>query len=410
LRLLRALSIALVLFLILTTLASVSVRAREGLRFGEGATLLYEGARMNAGTGAAQTFDTEVDIQTLNETKLVFQSSSQEENSSLPTVVTVEYQAGVPTYTDEITALIYLPPECIAQSLLGNLKWTTQVTSETVPTATKVTNATSQSLNFTAPLGSFQSLNLTLTLTGLDTGTLTFIYDINSGTLLYERWTPIEGDVVVLALSTMTSAPEPQPSILDYIMPAVTLALPVAILIHQTSKALQRIRAKRSRYKPISRNVEVESEFPKKPFYALLAGATLNLASVFMPWSQFEGSQTYLSLSLPSLLAESQGPFASTTTYATISLVAYAAAILAWISIATHVYTKKKLALQLITIASGILAFTSAAILFQTQWTLSIGPFVMITGGILAIVTTAATHRKHKTVQEEQESEDTFTQ
>jgi hypothetical protein len=399
---LSALSVAFLFVLTLTTLASVSA---ERLRLGEGATLLYQGARISSGISGEQTFNTTVKVQTLNQTALIFQSSSADANSSLRAVVTVEYQDGVPTYADEITALIYLPPECVAQSLQGNLKWTTQITSKTVAT---VTNATSQTLNYTTPLGSFRSFNITLTLTGLDSGTLTFIYDVNSGILIYERWTPTYGDIITLSLSTMTNAPETQQTILDYLLPAITLALPVAILLHQTGKAFQRVRMKRSRNKQQSKNVAIKNGFPKKLFSALLVGATLNMASVFLPWSQFLGSQTYLPMSLPSALSESPGPFASTQTYATISLIAYTTAILAWISIAAHIYTKKKLTPQLVTITSSILAFTSATILFQAQWTPSWGPLIMITGGILTITATAATHIRHKTSKEEKESEDTF--
>jgi hypothetical protein len=379
----------------------------ERLRPGEGATLLYEGARISSGVGGETTFNTTIKIQALNETELIFKSNSASANSSQTAQVTVEYQDGVPTYADEITALIYLPPECLTQSLQGNLKWTTQITYKTYTFT--VTNSTSQTLNYTTPLGSFQSLNITLALTGEDSGTLTFIYDVNSGTLLYERWTPIEGDIIVLQLSAMTNAPETQQTIFDYILPAVTLALPVAILLHQTGKAFQRAHTKRTRNKHQSKNAAIKSGFPKKPFYALLAGATLNLASIFLPWSQFQGLQTYLPMSLPSALTESPGPFASTQTYTTISLIAYATAILAWISIGIHVYTKKEPTPQLAAIISGILAFASAAILLQARWTPSFGPLIMTIGGILTITAIVVAQVRHKTNKEERVSEDTLT-
>jgi len=45
---------------------------------------------------------------------------------------------------------------------------------------------TSQTLNF-VEAGTFQSINITLTLVGWEYGILTLIYDANSGILIYEQ-------------------------------------------------------------------------------------------------------------------------------------------------------------------------------------------------------------------------------
>ena len=393
-RMLNPLSIELSFILIILMLTP-AYASQLGLN--EGSTLFYKCARISSGISGYQTWDDSLKILTLNETALIFQSSSTSSK------VTAKYQDGTPTYIDYLTALIYLPPECLAESLLGNLNWTTHINTHTLAT---VTEKTSQTLNFTVQAGTFQSLNLTLTLTGLDSGTLAFIYDVNSGILIYEQWSPIYGDIITLSLMTVTNAPGTQETILDLILPTAAIATPVATLVHQTRKAFQ----KRRRREQQPKNAAVKSGFSKKPFYAILAGAMLNLASVFLPWSQFSGSQIYLPLSLPSALTESSGQFTLTSTFAAISLTAHATAILAWASIAMHLYTTKKVTPELVTITSSILAFASAAIFIQTGWTSSWGLLIMVTGGILTIAGTAAANIKIEiTTEEQKESEDTST-
>jgi len=387
-----SIELSVILIILMLTPAYAS-----GLGLGEGSTLFYKGARISSGIAGYQTWDASIKILTLNETALIFQSTSTSSK------VTVQYQDGTPIYIDYLTALVYLPLDCLAESLRGNLEWTTRINTHTLAT---VTEKTSQTLNFTVGAGTFQSLNITLTLTGLDAGTLTFIYDINAGILIYEQWTPIYGDIITLSMMAAAYAPGVQQTIFNLILPTATLATPVATAVHQTRKALQ----KRSRHEQQPKDAAVKSGFPRKPFYAILVGASLNLASVFLPWSQFSGSQIYLPLSLPSALTESSGPFASTSTFATISLIAHATAILAWVSIAIHLYTTKKLTPQLATITSGILAFTSAAIFIQTGWTSSWGPLMTVIGGILTIAGTAAANIKIEiTTEEPKESEDTST-
>jgi hypothetical protein len=77
-------------------------------------------------------------------------------------------------------------------------------------------------------------------------------------------------------------------------------------------------------------------------------------------------------------------------------------------SIAIHLYTTKRLAAQLVTIASGILAFASSAIFIQTGWTSSWGVPTTVIGAILTIVATAAASMKMEiTIEEQEEPEDT---
>lgn len=355
-----------------------------------------------SGQGGYDTWDTSNKIMNFDQHTLVFQSISSSALSSMSSRVTILYQSGIPTYADYLTALIYLPPECISQSLQGNLNWTKQISTRTVAS---VAEGTSQILNFTVQAGTFQSVNITLALTGLEFGTLAFIYDVASGVLVFEQWVPSYGDIIVLSLMATTNSPEIQQTIFSLILPAAALVIPAATATHQTRRLLK----KRSHtHKEQTEKATLKSGFPGKPFYAILVGASLNLASVFLPWSQFAGSQMYLPLSLPSALTESLGPFASASSFAAVSLVAHVAAVLAWVSIAMHLYATKKLAPQLVTVASGSLALASAAIFIQTGWASSWGLLTTVIGAILTIGATAAANIKIEiTTEEQEESEDT---
>lgn len=371
--------------------------------FGEGVTLFYRGARMStSGQGSIDSWDTLTKILNFNETTLVFQSDSASPTSTMNSTVTVMYQDGAPIYVDYLTALIYLPPDCIIQSLQGNLEWTKQIATRTL---TNVTVETAQALNFTVPAGTFQSVNITMALTEPEYGAIAFIYDVASGILIYEQWVPNYGDIIVLSLKAATYGRAMQQTIFSLILPAITLIIPAAIVILQTQRLLKR--RSHAREKRLER-ASLKSGFPKRPFCVILLGASLNLASVFLPWSQFSRQQIFLPLSLPSAFAEPIGPFMSEPSFATVSLIAHATAILAWISIAMHLYTTKGIVAQLLTIASSILAIASSVIFIQTGWTSSWGLPATVIGAILAIAATAAANMKIEITSEEQEeSEDT---
>jgi hypothetical protein len=117
----------------------------------------------SSGQGSYETSDNLFRILTLNQTALVLQIDSSSAASNVSSEVTAIYQSGIPTYIDSLTALIYLPPECIIQGLQGNLEWTKQIGTRT---PANVTEETSQTLNFTVQAGTFQSINITLALTG----------------------------------------------------------------------------------------------------------------------------------------------------------------------------------------------------------------------------------------------------
>lgn len=383
---------ATIIALLLLTLNSPFTVAGE-MQIREGSTLFYKGSR-GSRFGGYQTWDASIRILTLNQTALTFRSSFTFEGSTEGSKVTVKYQNGFPSYADYFTALIYLPSECMAESLQGKLEWTSQI--DTLYYFPTIINRTIQALNFTVEARIFQGLNITLTVAD---ASITYIYDVNSGILLYEHWIPNYGDEIILALMAVTHTAEKQ-VIPNLILSTATLATPVAIAIHQTRNIFHE---RRRKHEQQPKEARIESGFPQKPFYIILTGAILNLASVFLPWIT-SVQLVYLPLSLPSALTEPGVFYTLTSAFVTTSLVAHATVILAWLSIAMHIYANKKLVSQLATLASSILAFASALIFIQTGWTPSWGLPLTVIGGILAIAGIAIANIKIEIVTEETEN------
>ena len=355
------------------------------LRLGEGVTLFYLGARVGtSGQGSYTTWKSSITITSISQTSLVFLSNSTYEYSSTNTTVTIDYRDGIPTYADYLTALIYLPPECISQSQHGSLDWATRMNTNT---NTNVTDKTSQIVNFTVPAGDFQTINITLALTGMDFGTLTFLYDLASGILIFEQWVPSYGDIILLSLTSETVTLEAGSVLLDLILPITVLTIPTAMGLDKASKKLRRR----------SHNYEDHHERGgtkdlHRVFFIILAGALLNSASLFLPWGQFLGIQMYLPLSLPLVFTVSTAMW--TPTMLTASLAAHAAAALAWSGIALQVYTKRKLAPRLVAFSSGVLAFATASLFIWAGWTFSWGSLAIIAAGVFAITGAVAANVK----------------
>jgi hypothetical protein len=357
----------------------------------EGATLYYKWARIGQGAGGKQTGDATFKILVANQTTIVARATG-----TTTMDITIKYKDGFPIYADYLEALIYLPQTCITQTLQGNLNWITKM-----ETSATIANATAQPQQFTVDAGTFQSLNITLhaLLKGAwQYGNLTLIYDINSGILIYEQWIPEYGDIIIQSLSSVTQAPKPQNVMYSMILTAATFVTPTVLAIHKTREALKKRKLK-SRQAQAS-EVKIEGAFPKKPFYTILAGATLSLASTLLPWSQLAETQMYLPLSLQTTLTAQK-----TLIPTTISLTAHTATILAWIAIATSLYTKMKRTPQIIALISSILAFTSAATLIQSGLKPSWGAPIITISGILTILGLTATNVK-TTTEKKEEHED----
>ncbi|MGA2768277.1 MAG: hypothetical protein ABSF24_08185 [Candidatus Bathyarchaeia archaeon] len=317
-----------------------------------------------------------------NQTTLLMQTSTTESNT--PVDMRIEYSNGIPVYTDYIEALYYLPPECMSQSLHGNLNWTTRMATSK---AEVVTGWASQNLNLTVEAGSFESLNITLSvLAGLDSGALTLVYDVNSGIMIYEQWIPvsgsqISGDIIVFSLNAVISPPETRQTIVNSLLAATVFATPTAMLLHLIAKALRR---KHGSGALEHIGLRPRDGFPARPMYLLVLGGLLTMASTMLPWGKSAGLQAYLPLSLSSALAGSDTISISSPAFLTTSLLVHTSAILAWLSIAIHIYTHKTIDAQAVTIAASAVSFMSAIVFLQTSLTVSFGlPVTLLAGALL---------------------------
>jgi len=357
---------------------SSHVYANE-LRMAEGATLSYAGATIGTATGGQELWNATIRVLVLNQSALIFESSPLTENSTQAPNVKITYQNGIPTYADYLTALIYLPSECMTASMQGNLQWTTNL--ETLAETSTIVDESELTSNFTVGAGTFQSINITLVLAGLDSGTLSLLYDIRSGILIYEQWIPAYGDIVVLALLEATSSLDTSLIMLSMVLFVATATPPVVIAFNGTRKTLMKRKRKRSQ----KAEETVKKGPSKKPLYLLVSGALLSLSSIFLPWIQPAGLQIYLPLSLASTLAESPSSFTSSANFLAVSLMVHAATITAWLAVATALYSTKRLAAKMMTITSAILALGSVVLFVQSGWILSWGLPVAAIGEILIL-------------------------
>lgn len=370
----NTLQVALTAALAFIILAVTYVHAYQ-LSITEGTILHYKWARIGQGAGGTKTGDATFEILAANQTTMVINA-----RGTTTVILTMKYLDGIPTYADRLEALIYLPPKCITQTMQGNLEWITKIETQT---QAKVINGKARKQEFTVEAGKFQSLNITLNLVGWMYGNLTLIYDLNSGILLYEQWNPEYGDIIIQSLSTVTQVAKTPNIASTMLLTATTFATPIAIAVSKANKILRKVRHKN---KKSSQSTREKGVFPKKSFYLILTGATLNLASTLLPWSQLTNTQMYLPLSLPVALT-------ATTTLIplTTSLIAHLASILAWVGIAMHLYANWKLTSQLAIFISSILSFASVAIFIQSGCPPYLGvPTITISSSleILGIITT----------------------
>jgi hypothetical protein len=359
----------------------------DNFRIMEGAELQYGYERLGSAGGGA-TGNLTFTIESLNQTAVHFQINGT--GSTEVYSYQIEYRNGIPVYADRLEALIYLPAECVAESLQGKLKWTESLESTTLAT---VVNEAVQTQNFTVPAGFFQTLNLTLSLVGVDYGTLTMIYSVNSGVLVYEQWIPADGDIVIQELTAVTYASAMNQTLLDFLIPTATLILPVGTAINEGRAALRKRRNRKQITPP--ENAEPQRMPPRTSLCIGVAAGLLILASVSLPWSQLSNLQVYLPSSLPLLVAKSTFSL-STSTFITASLLANSAAVAAWLSVAVEVYIRRKLPTQLIGTSSALLAFASAMILVQAGWPLSWGSLIIIVGGAMMFASLFVAMSKEK--------------
>jgi hypothetical protein len=375
-----AVSLLLALCLVLPVYANA-------VRMMEGDVLHYEYERIGS-TGGGQTGNVTFTVTSLNQTMVTLQvngASGPEEG-----LLHIRYDGGIPVYADLLEALVYLPSECLARSSQGKLDWITHLEFGTLAT---VANETSQTQSFTVAAGSFQTVNLTLSLVGWEYGTLDLIYSLDSGVLIYESWVPTPyGDIIVQELTGVTYPFAEKPTLLDVVLPAASLLLPVATAIDGTRKALHKLNGRKRRVAADS--VQIRNDPYKTLLYLSFAGALLILVSASLPWSQLAGSELYLPSSLPMLVGWAQVFSLSTAAFVAVSVLAHATAIVAWLSIVTSIYAQRKRLAGAIALVSAFVAFASVLILILAGWPVSWGSLIMIAGGVLMLASAFATMGK----------------
>lgn len=345
----------------------------------------YKYARASTSIQAQTTGEALYQIVVFNETTLSYQI-----NSGGLYNYSVSYTDGFPVSVDRLEALVYLPPESIGQSLQGKLDWVKDVQLQVVE---QVVNMTGAAANYTSPAGTFSCLNLTLAITtGWDSVNLTLLYDVNSGILVYEQWVPTVGDVIGQYLASVEYVQAPWQNIFvvaaSFALSASALATPLALVVLQTRRRFRKPKLQKGADSPAV--AAIRSGFSKKAFAVAVVGASLSLASVFLPWSVTKDTPTYLPLSLPPLVTQSAWLLPSNFTFLLISVAVYAVAVFSWVAVALHVYKARKRMPQIVSLAAGIVAFASAAAFALSGWTYSWGLWVAIAGAAITMVSLAA--------------------
>jgi hypothetical protein len=303
---------------------------------------------------------------------------------------TFHYQNGFPIQADRLEALFYLPPEAIRQSTNGNLEWTRHFNT----TNMGIANATSQTLNYTTQAtsaGTFNCLNLTLAVTGMDSGDLSFLFDVNSGILIYEQYIPSYGDIIIQELtSAQSNQPQQSTLLLNAAVSAATLSLPVAIAVIQIRRKTQKPKlTPQNQAATAEPNARVRRSLRQQ--LMILAGAALSLVAVFIPWGQPGNSQAYLLISLPSLFSSSQVLPPSADTFFAVSFLANAAAIAAWACLALYMFSSKPKVAGIAAVTSAALTVAAAIVFIPAYSAASYGVMVLLIGaGILLISLLAA--------------------
>jgi hypothetical protein len=370
-------------------------------KLGEGDVLLYSYVSLGSGVPSQVTGDAIFSVLFYNQTTLIF--GVETEGFVTETFnYTINYDGGIPVYAERLEGLIYLPPECLVETLNGNLEWLSKLETET--TSEIITGQTSHTLNYTVGAGTFQSINITLPLRALGYyGDLSLIYDLDSGILIYSDWIPTEsGDRIIHVLIDISFTSQRINPIFNLFSLITILFIPVLTVTHQTySKYIKT---------PLIEKEESQEKlnitsFSGKTIYLITVGAFLNLLSFFIPWSVFSNIEIYLPFS-PPLIVIDQIEFTNISySFNLISLLAHVAIILIWLGIALQLYFTKKLIYQLMIILSAILNIVAVVFLIQSGWTSYWGSLINLIGAIIVVVGILVSNIKVEVVTQEPEFE-----
>ncbi len=330
----------------------------------EGASISYTYVRTNSADGTIQTGDALFNIKDFSETSLEFTIAGKSTVTCL-----INYQNGYPIYASMIEALIYLPPQAIQASQEGNIAWVDNIEANLM---VGLNEKSVKSLNFETGTGTYNSVNLTLSFTG---GTLTMIYDVNTGALLYEEFRYPTGEIVTQSMTSINHSSWLLSSAgyQSLILPILTL---VSIIITVLMCVLRR--------KPKSAGAKDTSS--KNVLAFTLVAAVLAAVAVFVPWSQTQGVFDYLPYSLPTYFTYNIFTPAPALNFLLASVTAHLAAITTWLSVGLILLSSKKNLPRLTSLVSVILAIASAALFLLTGLSIHVGmPLVLASVALLAL-------------------------
>ena len=370
---------ALFLILFQTTAAATETQMQKGIK------LSYLAIRGSTISTAHQTSNLTDTVLELNKTMMLYQRHYTTSDDDKKINITIKYMEGTPTFVTYLPALTYLPFQSLEKALQNDLEWTKNIT--TSQEWVQITGSSAETLNFTVQAGTFQCLNLTLIVTGWEAGRLSLVYDLASGILVYEIWITEYGEMIAQELISTELKVEKPPIVFNIFLFVTVTVTPTIISIDQARKKL--FKNEKSRLNQ-NEKFTLKSGFPLKPFYAALIAASLALACTQLPWGQFEGWQIFLPLSLISPFTGSPPVLVFNPTIQTVSLLTYAAAIVAWITIAGYIYTTGKFMSELATVLSSIFIITSIILFLQSGLPPSWGLPLNATAAILLVTSMLA--------------------
>lgn len=330
----------------------------------EGTSISYTYVRTNSADGTIQTGDALFNIKEFSETSLEFTIAGKSTVTCL-----INYEDGFPVYASMIEALIYLPPQAIQASQQGNIAWVDKIDANLM---VGLNDKSVESLNFETGTGSYNSVNITLQFTG---GTLSMIYDSNTGALLYEEFHYPTGEIVTQSMTSINYSSWLLSSVgyQSLILPILTLSL---IIITVLMCVIRR--------KPKSAGTKDASS--KNVLVFTLVAAVLVVVAVFVPWSQTQGNFAYLPYSLLTYFTYTIFTPAPALNFLLASVTAHLAAIITWVSVGLILLSSKKTLSRLTSVVSIILAIASAALFLLTGQSIHVGmPLVLASVALLAL-------------------------
>lgn len=331
----------------------------------EGRTISYSYVRTFSSDGTIQVGDADYIIESFNETSLGFTIIGRTTVNAL-----INYENGFPVYASMIEALIYLPPQAIQASQQGNIAWVDNIEANLM---VGLNDKSVESLNFETGTGSYNSVNITLSFTG---GTLSMIYDVGTGALLYQEFRYPTGDIVTQSMTSInyTSWLLSSASYLSLIMPILTLASIVTVAL---------MYVKRGKKTKLGGPKDTSS---KNAIVFTTIAAVLAVVAVFVPWSQTQGNFDYLPYSLPTYFTYTIFTPAPALNFLLASVTAHLAAIITWVSVGLILLSSKKTLSRLTSVVSVILAIASAALFLLTGQSIHVGmPLVLASVALLAL-------------------------